>query len=77
MTKNVAQTSTSMTRRTTSGQRWETYLLSEKIVPAVCYRVRSLLLGENTKTAKLQKSMWPLLDYSLPCFQVKFSVSNS
>ena len=47
-TDNLAQPSTSTTRRRMHGKRWETYLLIEKIVCAICYRTeRSLLLEEQ------------------------------
>ena len=52
MADKEAQPFTSTTRRRTRGTRWGTYLLKEKIVRAVCYRVeRSLLLEEKIAEA--------------------------
>ena len=50
-----------MTKRRACGERWETYLVNEEVVPLVCYPVgRSLLLEDKTQMAELTKLKWQL-----------------
>ena len=58
-TDDLAQLSTSMTRRRMRGPRWETFLLIEKIVCAICYQTeRALLLEEQIAMAGLAEWTW-------------------
>ena len=61
MTDDVAQPSMSMTRTGMCGARWETYLLYDLPVHAVCYQVgRFLLLEDKIAKVELAEWMWQL-----------------
>ena len=50
------------------GQRWETYLLNDSIVPAVCYQVeRFWLLEETLGKAIPSEWTWQLLRTTVTC----------
>ena len=69
-----AQLSTFTTRRRTHGTRWETYLLKDKIVPVVCYRVERFLLLEDTIATTNGLAEWMLqLERTNHCIVILFA----